>query len=313
MSQIDNVAAQEAGQWGKTKVIIDTDIGDDVDDALALAVALQSPELDIKGISTVFGDTQTRARLAAHVLSVFGREDIPLAAGSGAPLQSHHPPSGVNQAVVLPEEVPEAPINSLAAPEMIAQIVREHGGEITIICLGPLSNIATMLIDEPEIALSIRSIVMMGGTASMPLADWNVRSDARAARIVLHAGVPITMVGLDITRRCQLRDEDVERIEQCVNPRQRLLFQLIEAWRQHQRQKRQSLLPYLHDPLTVAALCQPALLCWREVKVEVLTRGILQGVTVPRIAGGARVRAAVDVKVVEARAWIMDRLLEGGD
>ncbi len=85
----------------KHSVLIDTDIGDDIDDALALALALKSPELELQAVTTVFGDTQSRARLAAHLLRIFEREDVPVAAGVQIPMQLRHPPSGVPQAAIV--------------------------------------------------------------------------------------------------------------------------------------------------------------------------------------------------------------------
>src|ERR1700684_4246319 len=95
------VASAAFAQAKPIPVIFDTDIGDDIDDALALALALQSPELDVKGITTVFGDTQRRGQLARYLLKVFGREDIPVAVGIGNPIQYRHRPSGVPQAAMI--------------------------------------------------------------------------------------------------------------------------------------------------------------------------------------------------------------------
>src|SRR5437588_12264280 len=103
MSQSQSDQGLQVSQFEGDKhlVLLDTDIGDDIDDALALALALRSPEIELQGITTVFGDTQKRAHLAAHILQVFGREDIPVAAGLQTPLQPRHPPSGVPQAAIL--------------------------------------------------------------------------------------------------------------------------------------------------------------------------------------------------------------------
>ena len=296
-------------------VVIDTDIGDDIDDALALAVALHSPELTLRGVTTVFGETRRRAELARFLLHVFGRDDVPVAIGASKPLLPRRPnarPSGIFQASILDNQrngtSPLLSLDTRSGAELIVDLARTNHGELTIICIGPLTNIALALLIDPTISMAIRNIVMMGGTSSIPLADWNVRNDVRAAEIVLESGIPITLVGLDITLRCQLRRQHMKRLRTYDTPQTQLLSSLLEIWRQH-RPRWHPPRPYLHDPLTVAALCQPSLFRFRELPVRVMTRGPFQGVTTPRLLGGTRVNAVVDVRVNEAREWIIQRMI----
>ena len=286
-------------------VLVDTDIGDDIDDALALALALRSPEIELKGVTTVFGDTQKRAQLAAHVLQTFGREDIPVAAGMQEPLQLRHRPSGVPQAALLNTCTALSPYS---APELIIQAAMAHQDQLTLLCLGPLTNVATALAIEPRLFMAIRNIVLMGGTSSFPWPEWNVRSDAQAAQIVLAAGVPVTLLGWNITMRCQLRESDIELLRYESSPQARLLSQLLAVWQRH-RPRWHSGLPYLHDPLTIVALCAPELFTFEEMTARVLRRGPFQGFMVPRLMDGPLVQAATDVQADRARKWIMQRLL----
>ncbi len=292
-------------------VLIDTDIGDDIDDALALAVAVNSPEIAVRAITTVFGDTQQRAQLAAHLLHTFERTDIPIAAGMPTPLQFRHRPSGVPQAAILPmlpaNETYSA-ISSLTGPELIIQTAFACSGRLTLVCIGPLTNIATALTIEPQLFMAIGSVVMMGGSSSLPLPDWNVRSDAKAAQIVLASGIPVTMVGLNITSHCKLRKCDLAQLRSRNTPQAQLLSHLLAIWQRH-RSRWHSRLPYLHDPLTVAALCKPELFRFQEMTARVLTHGPLQGFTVPRFMDGPLVKAATYVKVEQAREWVMQMLL----
>jgi purine nucleosidase len=182
-------------------VLIDTDIGDDVDDALALALALRSPEIDVRGVTTVFGDTQQRAYLAAHVLRVFEREDIPVAAGQQVPLLLRHRPSGIPQAAILDSCSTSFELSPYSGPELIVQMALAYHGNLTLLCLGPLTNVATALTIEPRLFMAIRNIVIMGGSSGFPVPEWNVRSDALAAKIVLASGVPITLLGWNVTTR----------------------------------------------------------------------------------------------------------------
>lgn len=310
MSQEPAYSGLEASQSKSQKhlVLIDTDIGDDIDDALALALALRSPEIELLGVTTVFGDTWVRARLAAHVLSVFGRDDIPVAKGLGMPLQRRHAASGVPQAAVLDASAAFPSILASSGSDFIIQTALAHPGRLTLVCIGPLTNVATALIKEPHLFMAIRSIVMMGGTSGMPFPEWNVRSDALAAQIVLASGVPVTMVGWNVTTGCQLRESDIEGLRRENSPQAQLLSNLIEVWQKH-RKRGHPRLPFLHDPLTVVALCAPELLQFEEMTVRVLVGGPLKGFMVPRVMNGPLVKAAVGVQVEKAREWVMKRLL----
>ncbi len=288
-------------------VLIDTDIGDDIDDAFALALALCAPEIDLQGVTTVFGDTTLRARLAKHLLRVFGRDDIPVAAGLSTPMQVRHRPSGVPQAAI-PHPCENLPISAYSGTELITLKALAHPGQLTLLCIGPLTNIATALTHEPRLFLAIRNIVMMGGTSGPPLPEWNVRSDARAAQIVLAAGIPVTLIGWNITSRCQLQSGDIERLRSHASPQVQLLYHLMSVWRRH-RPRWHSPYPYLHDPLTIAALCAPHLFRFEEMTARVLVDGPLQGVMIPRYLDGPLVRAATDIDAHAAKTWILSRLL----
>ncbi|HJT58728.1 MAG TPA: nucleoside hydrolase [Ktedonobacteraceae bacterium] len=289
-------------------VLIDTDIGDDIDDALALALALQSPEIKLRAVTTVFGDTLRRAQLASHLLHVYGRNDIPIAVGRQEPLQPRHRPSGVPQAAILNGNEEHTILSDCSGPELIVQTALSYPGQLTLLCLGPLTNVALALGIEPRLFMAIRNIIMMGGSSGTPLPEWNVRSDARAAQIVLAAGVPVTMLGMNVTMRCPLRKQDIEALRKTHLPQTELLSQLLAIWQRH-RPRWHGKLPYLHDPLTVAALCSPQLFRFEEMTVRVLTRGPFQGFMVPRVMDGPLVQAALDVRVEEAREWVMERIL----
>jgi inosine-uridine nucleoside N-ribohydrolase len=300
----------EASQSNRRRhvVLIDTDIGDDIDDALALALALRSPEIELKGVTTVFGDTQKRALLAAHILRVFGHEDIPVAAGQQMPLLPRHRPSGIPQAAILDTCATLPELSPYSGPELIIQTAMAHYGKLTLLCLGPLTNIATALTIEPRLFMAIRMAFIMGGTSGFPVPEWNVRSDAQAAKLVLASGVPVTLLGWNVTTRCQLRESDMEKLHYENSPQTRLLSQLMAVWQRH-RPRRHSKLPYLHDPLTIVALCAPELFHFEVMTARVFTRGLIKGFMLSRRIDGPLVEAAIDVQAKEAREWIMRRLL----
>jgi purine nucleosidase len=310
MSQTSSISQTPASQYNSTKhnVLIDTDIGDDIDDALALALALCSPEIELLGVTTVFGDTQKRAHLAAHILEVFRHKEIPVAAGQQMPLLFRHRPSGVSQAAILDPCTPQDMFSSFSAPELIIHVALEHHGNITLFCLGPLTNIATALMLEPRLFLAINNIIIIGGTSGFPWPEWNMRSDAQAAKIVLASGIPITLLGWNITTRCQLRESDIEKLHYQNSPQTRLLSQLLAVWQRH-RPRWHSKLPFLHDPLAMVAFCAPELFHFEVMTVRVFTRGFLKGCMLPRILDGPLVYGAIDVNSETAREWIMQRLL----
>lgn len=289
-------------------VFIDTDIGDDIDDALALALAARSPEIELVGVSTVFGETRQRARLAAHLLRAFERPAVPVAAGCGEPLKRRHRPSGVPQAALL-DSREQYRLSELDGPDLLLQTARTQAGRLTLLCLGPLTNLATALSREPALIRQIARVILMGGTSGLPWPEWNVRSDALAARLVLTAGLPITLIGWNITRRCQMRAQELTQLRAGQAERTRLLWQLIQIWQRH-RPRWHPELPYLHDPLTIVALCAPELLTFAPTPEHVIVNGPLQGLMVPRLPHRPLIQAAIDLQVSAARSWIMQRLSE---
>jgi purine nucleosidase len=310
MRQLPIQRDAERSQSISTKhgVLVDTDIGDDIDDAIALALILQSPEIDLRGITTVFGNTQLRASLALYLLHAYGREDVCVAAGVQTPIQPRQRPSGVPQAAIIDMQVGLPAISRLSGPELIIETALSHRGQLTLLCLGPLTNVATALSLEPDLFMAIKNIVMVGGTSGFPFPDWNIRSDARAAQIVLGAGIPITMLGCNITTRCQLRASDVTRLRNNHARQTQFLKQLLEIWKRH-RPRWQADLPYLHDAEAVVALCAPELLEFQEMTARVIGRGIFKGFMAPRIMDGPLVQAAIGIQAEAAMEWITRRLL----
>jgi purine nucleosidase len=310
MSQVSSRSQTEANQsrLSNHNILIDTDIGDDIDDALALALALCSPEIELLGVTTVFGDTQKRAHLAAHLLKIFGHKNIPVAAGQQMPLLLRHRPSGVPQAAILDRYITSYELSPYSGPELIIQTAMTHHGDVTFLCLGPLTNVATALMIEPRLFLAISNIIMVGGTSGFPLPEWNVRSDAQAAKIVLASGIPVTLLGWNVTKRLQLRESDIEKLQYQNSPQTHLLSQLIAVWQRH-RPRWHPKLPFLHDPLAIAVLCAPELFHFETMTARVFTRGLFKGWILPRIIDGPLVHATIDIKAEESREWIMRRLL----
>jgi inosine-uridine nucleoside N-ribohydrolase len=275
--------AERSAGAGPFHVIIDTDPG--VDDAFALLLAMRSPELKIEGITAVAGNVPLDLTLpnALRMVEIAGRTDIPVAAGAKAPLVRRlvtaayaHGENGLGGAV-FPE--PKLKPVSEPAAELIRATIRKYPGELMLITVGPLTNVATALKMDSELAALVRGLVMMGGSLSggniTPAAEFNVYVDPEAARIVLQSGIPITMVGLDVTRKTSLTDEHVRVLEAGKNPVSQAAATIARHAIDHNRERGFLVGPNMHDSLAVAAFLDPSLLKWKEYYVDVETAGEL--------------------------------------
>ena len=268
---------------GGARVIIDTDPG--VDDALALLLAMRSPELKIEGITPVAGNVPLELGLpnALRMVEISGRSDIPVAAGAKVPLMRRlvtatyaHGENGLGGAVF-----PEPTLKPIAEPaaEFIRRTVRKYPREVSLITLGPLTNIATALAGDPELAGLVKGLTMMGGSLSggniTPAAEFNIYVDPEAARIVFQSGIPITMVGLDVTRKTTLTEEHQRRLESGQNPASQAAAKIARNAIDHNRERGFLVGPNMHDSLAVASFIDPTLLKWKEYYVDVETAGEL--------------------------------------
>lgn len=275
--------SQSATGRGPSRVIIDTDPG--VDDAFALLLAMRSPELKIEGITAVAGNVPLDLTLpnALRMVEIAGRTDIPVAAGAKVPLVRRlvtaayaHGENGLGGAVF-----PEPKIKPIAEPAavFIRQMVRKYPGEIALITIGPLTNIATALQTDAELAGMIPRLVMMGGSLSggniTPAAEFNIYVDPEAARIVFQSGIPITMVGLDVTRKTSLTDDHVRQLEAGQNPASQAAAKIARNAIDHNRQQGFLVGPNMHDSLAMAAFIDPSILKFKEYYVDVETTGEL--------------------------------------
>jgi inosine-uridine nucleoside N-ribohydrolase len=268
---------------GSARVIIDTDPG--VDDALALLLAMRSPELKIEGITAVAGNVPLELTLpnALRMVEIAGRTDIPVAAGAKTPLIRRlvtatyaHGENGLGGAV-FPE--PTGKPVGIPASEFLRETVHKYPGEITLITVGPLTNVASALESDSGLAALIRGVVMMGGSLSggniTPAAEFNIYVDPEAARIVFQSGIPITMVGLDVTRKTSLTDDHVRVLEGAQNPVSQAAAKIARHAIDHTREAGFLVGPNMHDSLAVAAFLDPSILKWKEYYVDVETTGEL--------------------------------------
>lgn len=249
------------------KIIIDTDIGDDIDDALAIAFALESPELNIIGITTVYKNVIARAKLAVNMLQKAGRGDIPVYAGIGRPIIDK---VDLNEIPCQYSEEKDGSVGGFGtnAIDFIIDTVMESEGDITLVPIGPLTNIAIAILKEPELRGKVKEIVMMGGSYYNHLTEWNMKCDPEAARIVFDSGIPIKAVGLDVTVKCILSEDNVNWLLTNHNKSATYLPELIARWRIETDGP-----ITLHDPLAICAIFHENILEMQQDEIVVETQG----------------------------------------
>jgi inosine-uridine nucleoside N-ribohydrolase len=298
-------AAAVFGQAPPVPVIFDTDIGDDIDDALALALALQSPELDVKLVTTVADDVESRTRLAWKELGLFGRQDVALATGAPEPLLDPKLPDKAAQFGVLTEaDQPPALAHARAADKIIETLMASPV-PMTVIPVGPLTNIALALREDPRIKSKIERIVLMGGAYFPPRREYNIYRDRIAAQIVFSSGIPVTGVGLDVTEKCKLEGADLDRLKNAQNPASQFLFRLIQLWQQGNAGR----FPTLHDPLAVGTALRPTLVETQTGSVDVeIASPAFFGATVFKLDQNSRTRVARNVNAREFLDLFVQRL-----
>ena len=272
------------------RILIDTDIGGDVDDALALALALNTPSVEIVGITNVYLANAWRAGVTKELLRVYGREDIPVCTGAEKPLigwwdESRIPNSSPDYGEYRGEKLPHA-------ADFIIQKAEEID-DLILLAIGPLTNVGIALAKAPHIAKRLK-IYMMGGQLNKAHPEWNIVCDPEATRIVFESGADVTMVGLDVTNRCQFTQAEVDEVHFAGNPRAERLGIMMEQFI-----KNFGYLPILHDPLALAALLWPDLLKLERKRILIETRGELtRGLTIDCDWGqGQEAWAATDVDV----------------
>ncbi len=252
------------------KIIIDTDIGDDIDDAFALALAMRSPELEIMGVTTGFGDTETRAKLVDRFLGEAGRQDIPVAAG--VPTQNKNPLSQRRYA----EGGHFAKSSHPAAVDFLLEQIRRYPGQITLIAIGPLMNVGGAIDKDAATFRKLKRVVLMGGCirrgygdlgytpARGPQPEWNILNDIPSAQKLFASGVPVAVMPLDST---QLKLDEVKRafLFSQGTPITDALTLLYHQWGQET--------PTLFDPMTIAYVVNPKLCPVQAMRIRVDERG----------------------------------------
>ena len=301
------------------KIVFDTDPG--IDDACAILLALASPELSLEGVSVVHGNCSLEqgATNALSVLELANASHIPVARGCDLPL--------VQPSLLAPETHGDTGLGYAKLPKPHNKPITQHGidfliqtilaspGEITLVAIAPLTNVALAIRQEPRIVEALKEIIIMGGALrhegnTTALAEFNTYVDPHAAQIVYRAGIPTTLVPLDVTYQCILTQGDVSRLQKIDSPITKFVADATRFYMEFHDEYQQIEGCVINDPLALALTFMPELCTYQEFPVEVdLSGGISMGKTVAdfynygkkpanmRVALGVRARDFIDLFV----------------
>jgi inosine-uridine nucleoside N-ribohydrolase len=286
-------------------VIIDTDIGDDIDDAFALTIALQDPRLEVIGVTTAWGDTRTRTLLVRRLLTTLGRQNVIVAEGPATP----------NSVPFTQKKWASAATDTTPAPdaiEFIREQVRKRPGEITLVALAPLSNIEALHQRDPDALHELKQVVLMGGSiyvgynqggaipVAQPSPEYNVVSAPQGLRVLLESLVPVRMFPLDST---QIKFDEVrrDRLFAYGSPASDALALLYHQWRLLNGWGQ--ITPTLFDVVPVVSLLQPSACPLTPMRITVDERGYTRPVT-----GAPNVAVCLTVDENTTQRLIMDTL-----
>ena len=282
------------------KIIFDTDPG--VDDAMALLLALSSPEIDVVGVTTVFGNSNVESTTvnALNLLHLADRMDIPVAKGAGQPMvlplgltgEFVHGDDGMGSINWWQPNHPEhKPVDKHAA-QLIVDMIMSNPGEITLVPVGPLTNIGLALQLEPRIAQNVRNVVIMGGSVAAggnvsPVAEANIHNDPHAASLVFSAPWDVTMAGMDVTTAVKMNDDLFAALGQSQNKFGQFIARVIPFYQKFHREH----YGYTHgatdthDPSAIAYLIDPTLFKGERWSIKVPLDGLAAGMTMADRSG----------------------------
>jgi purine nucleosidase len=311
------------------KILLDTDIGSDIDDALALLLLLRLPDVKLLGVTTVYGCTDIRAKVCKKILVAAGHK-APVFAGASTPLQSTIPiwHAGTEGRGVLNDDEFDVPLDEMdisqQATEFIVDTITSSPGEVTLVSLGALTNVAKAIIAAPEICTQLARCYFMGAGITYPTStpraleqgtvyfadeSHNVRCDVEAARIVFKSPLPITVLTNDVTTKVWWDDAPVQRLMRTPQtPESRIVSRMLEVWLDY----RTSLFgrPITgtcpHDPLTVAEATGYGFASYEAGEIQIAANATTA--FVPGVDG--RHAVAKSVKVQAFTDWFSNRVVD---
>jgi inosine-uridine nucleoside N-ribohydrolase len=279
------------------QIILDTDIGDDIDDAYALGLLASRKDVRLLGVTTTFGETAKRAELAAKLLSVMGRKDVPVCAGRPSDHRigrQHEWARGFRSRSML----------KTSAVAFMKREIERHPGEVILVSIGALTNVGALLSQHPDVGPKIKQIVLMGGAAFVGYGnkppvevEWNIRCDPAAAKVVFASGVPIVMAGLDATTMMQLDTERQKRMAAHGTRTTDAIAALRELWGNPT--------PTLFDPVAVAYACGHAFAEGKPLRIQIADDGLTRVVE-----GTPNATVLVNPRKEEFLDWYVEAMRE---
>lgn len=270
----------------RRRIVLDTDMGTDADDALCLALALASPELDLVAVTTVSADTGRRAAIARRLLDLAGRSDVPVHAGLASPRTAGASFLwlGDEGDFLLAKDEPVAGISAEPAVDALVRLLRAEDG-LEVVAVGPMTNLAAAIEREPSLAARIARLTVMGGHVRRVAyeghefphgVDYNLCSDGASSKLVLSAGMPIRLVTADVTLATWIRPEDLAAIESVATPFHAAIAAAIRAWTPHMRDIFGGMgapiaphnVAFLHDPLALACAYDESFCRFEDLAID---------------------------------------------
>ena len=302
------------------RILIDTDPG--IDDSLAILLALASPQIKVEGITTIHGNCSVdQATInALSILELSNAKGITVAKGFPIPFvqpsllaAETHGDAGLGYAK-LPE--PRGRPELRHASDFLIEKVMSNSGELTLVAIGPLTNVAFAIRREPRIVDAVKEAIIMGGTIrypgnASPLAEYNVFVDPHAAHMVYHSGMRITLVPLDVTYQCILTPEDVKRLQKNPSPVSKFIDDSTRFYMEFHDEYQKIAGCAINDPLALALTFAPELCDYQELYVDVdISGGVSMGKTLADFYGIAKKPANMKIALgVRARDF-MELFLE---
>ncbi|MFT4041187.1 MAG: nucleoside hydrolase [Thermomicrobiales bacterium] len=285
--------------------IVDTDIGSDVDDILALALLARAPEVRLIGVTTVYGNTLLRAQIARWVCDRLGRADVAVIPGRQETLTGREIwwPGHEGVGIADLEETPVA--TEQTAVDYLCQTAQEHAGELDLIAIGPLTNVAAAIQADPAFASRLHHLYIMGGVFWQARGEHNFVCDPEAAEIVMRSGVPMSVCGLDVTKQVWLDEQDVVALAASRNPVGATLADQVRRWWVVRERAQDN----PHDALAALMPIRPDLFTFTACDVTIAQDDAHLGWAMTSNCGHGAARLASGVNVALAQQEILRRLM----
>ncbi|EFJ14793.1 hypothetical protein SELMODRAFT_180819 [Selaginella moellendorffii] len=277
------------GRSRKTKIIIDADPG--IDAAMAIIMALRSPEVEVIGITTIFGSAHTPdvTRNALHLLEVMGSTHVPVAEGNIKPMAGGVPyiqdfANGLDGLGNIATADPATKKSAMSACDFLVDTVSKYPGEITIVALGPLTNLSQAFQKEECVVKLVARVVVLGGSFfssgnANPASEANVICDPEAADMVFSSGARITVIGINVSTQVVLDGRDLSKLSDSSTESKRSLHEMCKFYREWHKKSDLFDGIYVHGPTCLAALIAPSYFSYKSGALRVETLGVCRGYT----------------------------------